>query len=219
MKSFVKGIWSRTRKSPETRALNHPEDLLIGDMIQLSDSFGLPPRLRNQTFKVIGLSTYQFEHQYETSFTLESVGDKKLSFSIESDAGRDTAVFSQSISRRTVEELFDIDEIAEVFDSPDAVTLNTLNDAKIGGWATAKYFQQVKGEKGYYYENDYRSSGPPVHEGEGEEFEYYLLVDGDDSYGVEIEVYAGGETEVSLTRYLDMEMIGGLWPADQAASK
>jgi hypothetical protein len=50
-------------------------------------------------------------------------------------------------------------------------------------------------------------------------FEYYLLVDGDDSHGVEIEVYAGGETEVSLTRYLDMEMISGLWPAKQVAEK
>lgn len=219
MSSFFKSLWSRTRKNPESRALDHPRDLQKGDMLQLANHFGLPENLRDKVFKIIGVSTYQFEHEYETSFTLESVGDKKLSFSIESDAGRDTVVFSQSISRRTVEELFDIDEFAEVFDSPDAVTLNTLNDAKIGGWAASQYFQQVKGEKGYYYENDYRTSGPPVHEGEGELFEYYLLVDGDDSYGVEIEVYAGGETEVSLTRYLDMEMIGGLWPADQASSK
>lgn len=219
MSSFLKGLWSRTKKNPESRALDHPRDLQKGDMLQLANHFGLPDLLRDKMFKITGVCTYQFEHENNTSFTLESVQDQKLSLSIESDAGRETAVFSYAISRSTVEELFDLDEFSEVFDSDDAATLNTLNNAEFGGWAASKYFQEVKGEKGYYYERDYRPSGPPVHEGEGELFEYFLLVNGDNSHGVEIEVYAGGETEVSLTRYLDMEMISGLWPAEQDAGK
>ena len=188
-------------------------------MLQLANHFGLPEVLRDKVFKITGVCTYQFEHENDTSFTLESLGDQKLSLSIETDAGRETAVFSYTISRSTVEELFDLDEFSEIFDSPDAATLNTLNDANFDGWAANQYFQEVKGEKGYFYERDYRPSGPPVHEGEGELFEYYLLVNGDNSHGVEIEVYAGGETEVSLTRYLGMEMISGLWPAKQGSGK
>jgi hypothetical protein len=219
LSSFFKGLWSRTKKDPEARVLEHHRDLQKGDMVQLANHFGLPDVLRNKVFKITGVCTYQFEHENDTSFTLESLGDQKLSLSIETDVGRETAVFSYSISRSTVEELFDLDEFSEVFDSADAATLNTLNDANFDGWAANKYFQEVKGEKGYFYERDYRPSGPPVHEGEGELFEYYLLVNGDNSHGVEIEVYAGGETEVSLTRYLGMEMISGLWPAKQAAGK
>ena len=96
MKSFVKGIWSRTKKEPESRALDHPADLMIGDMIQLSDSFGLPPRLRDQTFKVTGISTYQFEHEFSTSFSLEGLNNEFIDLTITKEDGRETAAFSLS---------------------------------------------------------------------------------------------------------------------------
>jgi len=217
--SFLKGLWSRTRKEPESRGLDHPRDLQKGDMLQLANHFGLPEILRDKMFKVIAVSTYQFEHENDTNFTLESVGDKKLGLSIESNEGRDIAVFSYTINPRVVEELFDLDEFAEVFDSDDAVTLNTRSNAEFDDWTAPQYFQEVKGEKAYYYGRDYRPSGPPVHEGEGELFEYFLLVNKENSHGVEIEVFAGGETEVALIRYVDLEMISGLWPASQAAGK
>ena len=134
MSSFLKGLWSRTRKNPESRALDHPRDLQKGDMLQLANHFGLPEVLRDKMFKITGVCTYQFEQENNTSFTLESLGDQKLSLSIESDAGRETAVFSYTISRSTVEELFDLDEFSEVFDSHDAATLNTLNNGEFGGW-------------------------------------------------------------------------------------
>jgi len=188
-------------------------------MLQLANHFGLPEILRDKMFKVIAVSTYQFEHENDTNFTLESVGDKKLGLSIESNEGRDIAVFSYTINPRVVEELFDLDEFAEVFDSDDAVTLNTRSNAEFDDWTAPQYFQEVKGEKAYYYGRDYRPSGPPVHEGEGELFEYFLLVNKENSHGVEIEVFAGGETEVALIRYVDLEMISGLWPASQAAGK
>ena len=37
----------------------------------------------------------------------------------------------------------------------------------------------------------------------------------DETRGVEIEVFSGGETEVSLVFYCDIEMIKDLWPAEQ----
>lgn len=221
MSSFFKGLWNRTKKQPDSRKLDHPRDLQMGDLVQMANHFGLPEVLRDKLFRIIGISTCQFQQVNDTSFTLESTGDEKICLSIESDGGRDVAVFSRSISRNTVEELFNLDEFAEVFDSDDAVTLQTLtlNSAGLDGWIAPRYFQEVKGERGYYYEKDYRQSTVPVHEGEGEPFEHFLLTNDDDSHGVEIDVYAGGETEVSLTRYFGLEMISGLWPADQAPGK
>ena len=110
MKSFVKGLWSRTKSEPEVRKLDSPKDLDIGDMIQLSDSFGLPPRLREHMFKVIGLVTYQFEHQFSTSFSLEGRNQDHIDLTVDSDAGRANAAFSLSIDRSIVEQIFDLDD-------------------------------------------------------------------------------------------------------------
>jgi hypothetical protein len=211
--SFLKGLWKKKKGGP--RSLDHAGDLMQGDMVQLANHFGLPGQLRDKTFRVVGICTYQFEHGNDTCFSLESTDDDHINLTIESDAGRDTAVFSFSVSRSTVGELFDLDEFAQVFDGEDASSLTLKSDAGLDGWVASDYVQEIKGEKGYFYNRDYRQSAPPVHDGEGEPFEYHFLLSEDETKGVEIEVFAGGETEVSLTLYCDMEMIRELWPAEK----
>ena len=191
MKSFVKGIWSRTKKEPEARALDHPGELLIGDMIQLSDSFGLPPRLRNQTFKVIGISTYQFEHQFSTSFNLEGLNHDIIDLTIEKEGGRETAAFSLSIDRSVVEQIFELEEFACIFDGDDPAQLSPRDTLDMQAWLADSYYQESSGERGYLYEKDYRAGAPPAYEGEGEPFDYYYLASGNRDHGVEIEVYDG----------------------------
>ena len=75
MKSFIKGLWSRTKTEPEARVLDHPRALQIGDFLQMSDSYGLPEYLRDEVFEVTAITTWQFEHEFETTFSLQS---KKL---------------------------------------------------------------------------------------------------------------------------------------------
>ncbi len=215
MSSFFKGLWSRTKKEPGTRSLTHPGDLEPGDMIQMANHFGLPELLRNEAFQVIGVSTYQFEHVTSPGFTLEGTGNANICLSIESDAGRETLAMALAINRNQVEQIFDLDEFAEIFDGDGAAVLTLKKDHEVPGWTADRYFQQTMGERGYYYEKDFRGSKPSDREGDGEPFENYLLVSDDGSRGVEIEVFAGGETEVSLVCYLGMEMINGLWPAGQ----
>ncbi len=219
MKSFVKGIWSRTKKEPEARALDHPANLLIGDMIQLSDSFGLPSRLRDQTFKVIGISTYQFEHQFSTSFSLEGLNQDFIDLTINKDGGRETAAFSLSIDRSIVEQIFDLDEFSCIFDGEDPAQLSPCNTLDMEAWLADSYHQESRGERGFFYESDYRASRPPAFEDSGEPFDYYYLESGNGQHGIEIEVYDGGETEVSLTLYRPIEDIKELWPASTKDSK
>ncbi len=212
--SFLKGLW---KKKIGPRVLDHPRDLMEGDLIHLANHFGLPEQLRDKMFKVIGICTYQFEHGNDTSFSLESTDTDHINLTIESDAGRETAAFSFVVDRSVVEELFDLDEFAQVFDGEDAMSLTLKNEAGLDGWLAAGYHQEIKGEKGYFYDKDYRDSAPPVHDGDGEPFEYYFLLSKDETKGVEIEVFAGGETEVSLTLYCDLEMIKDLFPAEQSS--
>ncbi|MDG2072004.1 MAG: hypothetical protein P8J55_09840 [Pseudomonadales bacterium] len=215
MSSFIKGLWSRTKKDPEVRQLDHPRDLMTGDIVQLSDSFGLPEQLRNQAFKVVGISTWQFEHNFSTSFALQSQNDDSVDLTIEEEAGRETAVFSFAISRDVVEQLFDLDEFGSIFD--EETTILTLQGAAgMDGLVAQQYHQISSGERGFYYENDYRDSCPPEYEGSGEPLDYYCLIDNEEAFAVEVEVYEGGETDVALTVYRDLDVIKELWPAEKS---
>ena len=213
MKSFVKGLWSRTKSTPKPRALDNVEDLLVGDMIELSDSFGLPPRLRNQQFRVIGIVTYQFEHEFQTTFNLEGVNNDHLDLTIENDGGRQSAAFSLSVDQHKVEQIFDMDQFSQVFDGEALARLGATEFEGLEHWLAADYQQEVRAQRGYFYNQDCRGQGPSKFEGDGEAFDYYFLVTPDQTHGVEIEVYGGGDTEVSLTLYRPVTDIKALWPA------
>lgn len=213
MSSFIKSLWSRTKKDPEVRRLDHPKDLMTGDLLQMSDSFGLPEQLRNQVFKVVGISTWQFEHTFSTCFSLQSQSDDSVDLTIEEDGGRESAAFSFAISRDVVEQLFDLDEFGAIFEEePTSLTLQDTTGME--GLVAPQYHQVSSGERGFYYEKDYRDSSPPEHEGSGEALDYYCLVDNEEAFGVEVEVYQGGETDIALTLYRELDVIKDLWPAE-----
>ena len=213
MKSFVKGLWSRTKSDPVARQLDHPRSLQLGDYLKMSDSFGLPERLRDQVFEVAGVSTWQFEHQFETCFNLSSKDNDNIDLTIENESGRESATFSISINRGIVTQVFDEDEFSLVFDDEQIASLNTAQKLDLASWLSDRYVQQSNGERGYYYDKDCRAGKPSIYEGDGEPFDFYSLLSPDESHGVEIAVYASGETEVSLNLYRKIEDIAELWPA------
>jgi len=217
MKSFVKGLWSRTKSTPKPRALDNVEDLLVGDMIQLSDSYGLPPRLRDQQFRVIGIVTYQFEHEFQTTFNLEGINDDHLDLTINNEAGRQSAAFSLSVDQSRVEQIFDMDGFSQVFDGDALARLSASKHEGFEHWLADDYQQEIRAERGYFHNQDCRAGGPSKFDGDGEAFDYYFLVTLDRTHGVEIEVYGGGETEVSLTIFRPVTDIKELWPAAPAS--
>ena len=214
MSSFIKGLWSRTKKGPEVRRLDHPRSLQSGDLLQMSDSFGLPEQLRNQVLKVMGISTSQFEHSFDTTFSLQSQSDDSVYLTIEEEDGRQVAAFSFEIGPDVVEQIFDLDEFSGVFDGI-ATTLTAKDVSVMDGLIANQYDQINAGERGYYYDGkDYRGSRPPEFEGSGEPFDYFCLINKEETHAIEAEVYEGGETEVYLTLYRDINDIKDLWPAE-----
>ena len=211
MKSFVKGRFGR--KSKGSRRLEHPRDLMRGDMIGLNDSFALPPELRGKPFRVVGVNTYQFEHEFDTSFTLESDTDERIDLIVENDSGLERLAISMTIERDVVGTLFDLDEFAKVFDGDEPAALVLLPGAGCERWVTDRYHQVAQAERGYYYEKDYRATRPPGDEGEGEPFDYFQLVSEGGEHALEIEVFGDGETEVIVTIYRPVDDIHDLWPS------
>ena len=118
----------------------------------MSDSFGLPEQLRNQIFKVVGISTGQFEHSFSTTFTLQSQNDDSVDLTIDEEAGRQVAAFSFAINRDTVERLFDPDAFGSIFDDEGPTTLALRDAAGMEGLVADEYYQEASGERGYDYD-------------------------------------------------------------------
>jgi hypothetical protein len=218
VKSFIKGVWSRTRKEPAARRLEHPRDLLEGDIIQIIDSYALPPMLQNQSLRVVSVSTYQFEHEFSTSFSLEGQGHEKMDLIVEQEDGHENLAFTLKIGRDTVEELFDMDQFAELFEVGEPALVERQADPQdLAGWTAPLYRQGSQAERGYHYPRDYRGTRPPDDEGEGEPFDYYAATSDDGGHAIEIEVWAGGETDVFVTIYRPVSDIKELWPGNKGA--
>ena len=109
--------------------------------------------------------------------------------------------------------MFDLEQFAAIFDDDEAVTLNRRSEDGFEGWVAEAYDQQAKGQTGYYHEGiDHRAGRPSSREDDSQPFEYYELVSGDRTRGVDIEVWEDGETDVALSLYRPIEDIKELWP-------
>ena len=217
MKSFLKGVWSRTKKEPVARRLEHPRDLAVGDIIHLTDSYALPASLRDQSLRVISVGTYQYEYEFATTFALQGQGDETIDMVVEKEDGRENLALSMKINRDTVAELFDLDQFADLFSEDSQVVLERQSDPEdLSFWTAPAYRQNACAERGFFYEKDYRDSKPPDEEGEGEPFDYFAATSDEGNHALEVEVWEGGETDVVLTVYRPMEDIKELWPGSDS---
>lgn len=202
------------KKAPAVRQLNHPRDLNVGDMLQMVDSFALPPQLKGQTLTVTAINTYQYQYENEFELVLKGEGKQSIFLVVENDDGEECANFSLKVQRQDVGDLFDLDQFAEIFDSEELVGLDRLNDVKgFERWSTGHYQQSSQPSTGYFYEKDYRNQTIPKDvEGGGEPVECITLADADDDFSVNIEIWDDGETDVSLTVSRPLSDIVDLFP-------
>ena len=211
---FFKSLFSKA-EAP-TRELTQPDDLVIGDMITLDDSFALPPQLKGKQLKVEAVNTYEFERSRTTEWQLKGVDNQAIFLTLDKDDEVYLA-FSLKIARDKVEQLFDMDSFSDIFDEPGEAQLTVLDDQPfkaLSQWLGKQYRQTTFAEFGYYHPKDLRKSQPSEYQGEnhGEPFESYQLIDDTENYAVEVEVYEGGETEVSLILYRPVTDIREYWP-------
>jgi len=210
MKNLFKAMFSKD-EVVEPRTLEHPRDLNLGDIIKFR--YLAQPELSNKQFQIASINTYDFEDRKQTEFALSGDTTNKL-FLIVDDNDDDTFLsISRKISRPEVENLFSLDEFAEIFDSEDHTLLHRQNEPdSLTAWTAKQYRQEIYAEGGYYHKGDYRGKTVPMSENEGDEFEYYLAIDDSRSFVIEAEVYDGGETDVIVTIRRPISDIEEMWP-------
>lgn len=209
--SFFKKIFN---KDQPQRQVTKVQDLNVGDIIVLTDSFALPEALRSQQFQVSAVNSYEFEHQTDLEWVLTGNDDNELYLSLDID-DKTYLKFSVKIQHQDVETLFDLDEFATIFDEPGQAFLTKQSDSSLtDGWTSAEYQQSVYAKVGYFHRKDHRCETLSSYEGKdaGEPFELYQLLDEQQGRGIELEVWQDGDTDVFLTLYRPTHDIIDMYP-------
>ncbi len=211
--SFFKKIFNKS--SNESRKLTKVNQLLVGDIIVLTDSFALPESLRGQEFQVKAVNSYEFEERVQTEWALTGTNALEIFLSLEVDDITELKL-SLKIQHEDVETLFDLDSFSEIFDEPGEAFLEKKADSQITNlWSSEQYQQSVFAKVGFFHRKDHRSEKLSVYEGKdsGEQFELYSLYNEDQSKGIDIEVWQDGDTEVCLTLFRPCSDIIDMYPA------
>ena len=209
--SFLKGIFG---KKEQQRSLTSVKDLKKDDIIVLTDSFALPETLRNQQFQITAVNSYEFESHTQTEWALTGTNDLELFLTLDID-DKIYLKFSLKVEHQDVESLFDLDAFAEIFEEAGQALLERQSDTtKTTGWSSEQYQQSSSAVVGFFHRKDHRFESLSAYEGKdsGEQFEQYTLFDADQDFGVEVEVWADGDTEVFLTLYRPVTDIIDMFP-------
>ena len=211
--NFLKKIFNKSNN--EQRKLTEVNQLLVGDIIALTDSFALPESLRGQDFQVKAVNSYEFEDKVQTEWALVGNNALEIFLSLEVDDITELKL-SLRIQHEDVETLFDLERFAEVFDEPGQAFLDKKADSELTAmWSSEQYQQSVFAKVGFFHRKDHRSENLSAYEGKdsGEQFELYSLYNEDQSKGVDVEVWQDGDTEVCLTLFRPLSDIIDMYPA------
>tara|TARA_R110002050_G_scaffold282617_2_gene430635 strand:- start:2555 stop:3196 length:642 start_codon:yes stop_codon:yes gene_type:complete len=211
--SFFKKIFNKNKQ--EQRKLTHVNQLLVGDIIVLTDSFALPETLRSQQLQVTAVNSYEYEQETQTEWTLQGNNDLLLFLTLDVDDTTELK-FALKIEHEDVETLFDLDSFSQIFDEPGNAFLQKQADNNLTmSWSSEQYQQSVFAKVGYFHRKDHRSENLSAYEGKdsGEQFELYTLYNEDQSKGIDIEVWQEGDTDVFLTIFRPLTDIVDMYPA------
>ncbi len=212
--SFFKKALNKITNKKEQRKLTQVNQLLVGDIIVLTDNFALPESLRGQQFQVTAVNSYEYQHNTQTEWVLQGNNDLLLFLSLEIDDVTELK-FALKIERDEVESLFNLDNFAHIFDEPGQVQLNRQSDSNnTAMWSCDFYQQSTFAKVGYFHRKDHRSENLSAYEDDdcGEQFELYALYNEDENKGVDVEVWQDGDTDIFLTLFRPTTDIVDMYP-------
>lgn len=193
------------------RVLEKPEDLEIGDII----TFRFLPQatLSGKNFQVTAIHTLDFKQGEFTHFTLQGENSQPIDLTWHENEGEILLAIRQKITRETVDTLFGLEAFSAIFEEESFVNLARYGKvADLEGWLADNYYKSIDCRKGYLHAGDYREHELPHFEDESEGLDYYLLLDKTEAFGVEVEVYNDGESDVYIMLYCPLSVIESMWP-------
>jgi len=204
MKSLFKSFFSK-KDMESNDGLNHVTDLKQGDMVEMDNDFSLPELLRGVTFQVAQKTLYEYEDDKETEWVLKSDTNQIVFLSYSQDDGEESVSFSLKLLPEDVGKIFDLEEFSAVFDDEYSARLDQVTPVEpFESWLGSQYLRTEFAEAGYYHKNG-------SFNGQGEAFDYFQLKSQCGKFGINIEVWDGGETDVSISINKPLSVIKNYW--------
>jgi len=206
------------KKETPVRSLTKPVELAQGDILVLKERQSLPKVLRGQELEVTGIATHQYSYGLEKEVTLRSIGNETYYMSIDDNDGDPVLCFSIKIERAQVEAIFDLEQFAILFEEESYAKLDvnsipeSVKDWLVGG----SYHQTLTHGEAYYFKDDLIAKGITASSSEDDDSEAFQCHEGEssqsDNYGLSIEVWSSGETDVFLSVTTPLDVIAEMWP-------
>ena len=202
------------RAAAPGRTLASPADLRAGDLLTFKHRLSLPPDVQGQTFEVARVDTYQYEDGIYPQLTLEGAeaGRFFLGFKASDPAA---LCLSKTAPRKDVRRLFAEDAFGALWEE-DFVDLEVVEKlAAYDGWLADGYSQVKKWSEGYFYDRDCRGEKlSNFQDDDAEELRYHECEDATGRFGLTVEVWTDGETEVTLDVNCPADVIESMWPGE-----
>ncbi len=203
-------------RSPDSqRRLDSLVDLQAGDLVTFKHRLALPPSVQGQTFEVSAIATYQFEDGLHPQLTLAGAEAGRIYLGFRANDPAEMSL-SRNAPRADVLRLFDEDAFSALWDDDFADLEVAAKLPEYEGWLAGRYAQIKKWAEGYYYDRDCRGEELSSYADDGsEEFRYHECEDASGHFGLTVEVWGDGDTEVSLDIDCSPDVIEAMWPGEQ----
>lgn len=206
------------RATARGRTVATPADLRAGDLLTFKHRLSLPPTLQGQTFEVAKVGTYQYEDGLYPQLTLDGAEAGRVYLSFKASDAAELSL-STAVPRKDVRRLFAEDAFGALWDE-DFADLEVVEKlAAYEGWLADAYAQTKKWTEGYFYDRDCRGEDVSAfQDDDAEELRYHECEDASGRFGLTVEVWADGETEVSLDVNCAADVIESMWPGDDGGN-
>ncbi len=208
---FRRLFGGRSNDKAPAREVSDAWDLRPGDFLKLG--YAAPEGLSDVELQVIRAHALDLggAGRVRRVLTLDGGGEFMLW------RGEDGKLaLARELRRKQVEQLFDIDEFARLFnhdETPNLVLERTSAPAELDGW-TASLYRQEAAQEAYIQNRD-----PAITEfdstvtDDAESIDFYRLVGDERRFALEAQVFDGGRTNVIAIVLVGNSVIAELWPA------
>lgn len=198
------------------RVLEQVSDLQEGDIISLKHRSELPEPLQGMDLEVTAVATYQYESGNSTEFTLKTAENDVYYLSMDEEDGEQSLCFAKKIKRSQVLALFDEEVFSLLWDDQQFPELVTQPVDALAAWTSESYHQSIKNAQAYFYDRDCRGQTLSRHLSDdgAQELQYHECEGDDDHFGLVVEVWSDGSTDVYLQVFTQTDVIEQFHPHD-----
>ena len=216
LKKLFKARFGGDKASPAGRELATVADLQVGDLVTFKHRLALPPSVQGQTFEVARIGAYEYEDGLYPQLALEGTEAGRIYLGFK-DGDASELCLSRDAPRQDLLRLFDEQAFGALWDEDFAEIAVAEALADYDGWLGERYAQTRKSAEGYFHDKDCRGVQlSEYQDDDADELRVHECEDPSGRFGLTVEVWGDGGTDVSLDVHCSGDVVESMWPGEGA---